>query len=190
MKIFGITILKICILFRNSYQSKQCQGILSLSIYLLSVYQQFSKFLSALILFFCCLWHADMLSRRKTSVSHNLSQIKWAIQIFFWPVEHSTGRKARWWWTASVAAYLGIKFSQAPKQHYNNIRHLAYQIILTRICTKFQNVWTAFHKEKPRLRVYHWEVWLYFSSFQKTVHFENSTASSILPWLHPNFVQL
>ena len=26
-------------------------------------------------------------------------------------------------------------------------------------CTKFQNVWAVFHKEKPRLWVYHWGVW-------------------------------
>ena len=83
MKMFGITILKICFLLRTGYQSKKCQGILSLSIYLLSIYQQlmyqhfqqFSKFFFPIDSFICCLWHADILSRRKTEqklLPHNL----------------------------------------------------------------------------------------------------------------------
>ena len=165
---------------------------MSLSIYLLSIYWQLmyqhflavQQFFFPIDFFFCCLWHADILSRRKTewkllphtlryfssmdsyfdkqssrpdficlkqreffpewfknplwvqiSVSHNLSQIKWAIQIFFWPAVHSTSRKARRQWTASTAAYLGVNPNQVlilPRLHrgcqlhYSNIRHLAY----------------------------------------------------------------
>ena len=44
------------------------------------------------------------------------------------------------------------------------------------ITAKFQNFWTTFCEEKPRLWVYQWVVWLYFSYFWKTVHFENSIA--------------
>ena len=83
MKIFRITILKICILFGTSYQSKQCQRILSLPIYLLSIYQQL-MYQHCLVVqevffpidsFICCLWHADILLRRKTEqklLPHNL----------------------------------------------------------------------------------------------------------------------
>ena len=42
-------------------------------------------------------------------IFYNLSQEKWAIQIFFWPVGHSTGRKVSRGWTAwALAAYLGV----------------------------------------------------------------------------------
>ena len=67
---------------------------------------------------------------------------------------------------------------------YENLRYMPFFD-----CTKFQNIWTASHKEKLRLCVYHWGVWLYFGHFRKTVHFENSTALSVLPRWGPNFVQ-
>ena len=57
-------------------------------------------------------------------------------------------------------------------------------------CTKFRSVWKTFREEMPKLWVYHWVVWLYFSYFDKTVYFENSTVLSIMPLLHSISVQL